>query len=41
MLPLLGLWSPEAESFVFSYIEEMAATRRFAVATLSMSPRLA
>jgi hypothetical protein len=41
MLPLLDLWFPEAGSFVSFYIEEMAATRRFAVATLSISPRLA
>jgi hypothetical protein len=41
MLPFLGLWSPEAGSFHSTYIEEMAVTRRFAVATLLMSPCLA
>ena len=41
MLPLLGLWSPEAGSFIPTYIEEMAITRRLAVAALSMPPRLA
>jgi hypothetical protein len=41
MLPLLGLWSLEAGSFHFTYIEEVAVTRRFAVATLLMSPCLA
>ena len=39
--PLLSLWSPEARSFISSCIEEMVATRRSAVAVLSMFPRLA
>jgi hypothetical protein len=40
MLPLPGLWSPEAGSFHLTYIEEVAVTRRFAVATLLMFPCL-
>ena len=41
MLPFLGLWFPEAGSFISTDIEEIAITRHFAVVVLSMSPRLA